>query len=185
MNRKLILIGGYCATGKSTFSRRLSERVGFLCLNKDTLKEVVADTLGDMIERSYNSTLSITATRLMIHAAQRSMAAGQPLILESNFRPHEVNELGAMADASRYACLTYLFTAPLPLCYDRYYAREGTPERHWVHASVEGMDFETFRKGHVPFGEIELGQMVRVDAADFSAIDYEALFQVAEGFAIE
>lgn len=183
--KKLILVGGYCATGKSTFSRRLSERLGWLCLNKDTLKETVADTLEGMIQREYNAPLSITATRLMVHAAERSMRAGQPLILESNFRPHEAAELGALADTRGYEVLTYVFTADLRTVYDRYLAREGTPERHWVHASVKGLDFEAFCLGHAPFGTIILGQMVHVDAADFNAVDYDGLFHIAEGFAAQ
>jgi len=183
MYKKFILVGGYCATGKSTFSRRLSQRLGWLCLNKDTLKEVVADTLTDLIPREYNAPLSVTATRLMIHAAERSMLAGQPLILESNFRPREVAELGTLAEASGYECLTYVFTGDLRVIYDRYFAREGTTERHWVHKSVKGEGFETFAQGHRQFGEIELGQTVPVDATDFTSVDYEGLFQVAEGFA--
>jgi predicted kinase len=181
--RKLILVGGYCATGKSTFSRRLSERLGWLCLNKDTLKEVVAETLTGIIPRGYSQPLSITAYRLMLHAAERSMTAGQPLILESNFRRHETAGLGALAEAHGYGVLTYLFTADLRVVFDRYLAREGTPERHWVHALIGDAAFEDFAGKHTQFGEIELGRMVNVDAADFNAIDYEGLFHTAEKFA--
>jgi hypothetical protein len=113
------------------------------------------------------------------------MTAGAPLILESNFRPHEAAELGALAEAHRYDVLTYLFTADLRLVYDRYLAREGTAERHWVHKSIQGESFDAFALGHVPFGKIELGRTIRVDAADFNAIDYDGLLQTAEGFAAE
>jgi hypothetical protein len=111
------------------------------------------------------------------------MAAGQPLILESNFRPHEADELGALSKVHGYECLTYVFTGDLRVLYDRYLAREGMAERHWIHKSVKGEDHEAFARGHLPFGEIELGQMVRVDATDFARVDTEGLIQEAEAFA--
>ena len=182
MNRKLILVGGYCATGKSTFARKLSARLGWPCLDKDTLKEVVADSL-EPIPHEYSAPLSGTATRLLMHAAARSFAAGQPLILESNFRPHEIEELGALAREHAYAVMTFVFTADLRVVYERYRAREGTPERHWVHKSVRGESFEDFVRGHTPFGEIALGQVVRADMTSFEHADYPALFAAAEDFA--
>ncbi|MCL2386410.1 MAG: ATP-binding protein [Defluviitaleaceae bacterium] len=43
MNAKLILVSGHGATGKSTFSRRLSKQFGIPCFCKDTIKEAMAD----------------------------------------------------------------------------------------------------------------------------------------------
>jgi len=46
MRNKIILVGGYCATGKSTFSLKLSEMINIPCFNKDIIKEVLGDGFG-------------------------------------------------------------------------------------------------------------------------------------------
>ena len=46
MNKKIIIIGGYCASGKSVFSRKLSGLLNIPCFNKDIIKEVLGDGFG-------------------------------------------------------------------------------------------------------------------------------------------
>ena len=38
MNKKIIIVEGYLASGKSTFAKRLSEQIKIPCLIKDTFK---------------------------------------------------------------------------------------------------------------------------------------------------
>jgi dephospho-CoA kinase len=46
MNKKIILVGGYCASGKSVFSRKLSSLLSIPCFNKDIIEEVLGDEFG-------------------------------------------------------------------------------------------------------------------------------------------
>lgn len=62
--RKIIIIGGDLASGKSTYSRFLSAKFNISLINKDTLKEI----LGDHIitnNRSENKKLSEISFALM------------------------------------------------------------------------------------------------------------------------
>ena len=49
--RRLLLITGDLATGKTTFSNALSARYGAAVLQKDRIKEVLGDEIGVLFER--------------------------------------------------------------------------------------------------------------------------------------
>ncbi|MDE7206241.1 MAG: deoxynucleoside kinase, partial [Lachnospiraceae bacterium] len=55
--KKLLLITGDIAAGKSTFSKILSERYGVAVFQKDTVKEILGDHIG-FHNREENKALS-------------------------------------------------------------------------------------------------------------------------------
>ena len=58
--KKLILIGGVLAGGKSTFSHLVGERFGISVVNKDRLKEILGDNIHTS-NREENKKLSVIA----------------------------------------------------------------------------------------------------------------------------
>jgi len=69
MRNKIILVGGYCATGKSTFSLKLSQMINIPCFNKDIIKEVLGDGFGPenkMVEKKGSTSTFL----LMLHIAE-------------------------------------------------------------------------------------------------------------------
>ena len=175
---RIILVGGYCATGKSTFSRKLSQKLNIPCFNKDTIKELLGDGFGPdngMVFRKG----SVVTFSLMLHIAESFLQAGKPCILESNFKLIESGQLKALLDKYDFECLTFIFTGDLDVVYKRYSERE----RHWVHQSA-GTSADSFKNGQLGggLGEAAIGQTVYVDATSFEKVDYEELFGVAERF---
>ena len=83
--KKLIVVTGYCATGKSTFARNLAQELKIPCFSKDTLKEAMADGFGENNEHLQNKGSAAT-TRMMLHIAECCLNVGQACILEANFR---------------------------------------------------------------------------------------------------
>ena len=63
--RKLLLVTGDLATGKSTFSDMLSKRYNTVVFMKDTIKEVLGDTIG-FANREENLKLSKATMELML-----------------------------------------------------------------------------------------------------------------------
>lgn len=181
MDSKIILVGGYCATGKSTFSHRLSKMLGLPCFNKDSLKEAVADGFGSGSEEVREKGSSATFG-LMLHIAERFLQTGQACILEANFRRLETERIAILLAQYNAKCLTFAFTGDLDSIYDRYVTRDQSGTRHWVH--LEAGNRSSFKSAHVQagLGEIAIGQTVRVDAMAFEKIDYEALFALARKF---
>ena len=181
MNAKLILVSGYCATGKSTFSRILSKNLSIPCFNKDTLKESMADGF-DVCNEEVFKKGSAATFKVMFHIAECFLQIGKTCILESNFRYTEGEEIRQLVEKYKANCLTYAFIGDLNTLYDRYANRQDADERHWVH--IDAGDRDAFVNGHMHWkmGQIEVGQVIRIDATDFNKINYDELIIAAENF---
>ncbi len=181
--KKIILIGGYCATGKSTFARILSNKTGIIYFDKDTIKEIYADSFNNAGDNVYNS-LSAATFCVMHHIASRFFMVGQRLILESNFRPHECERINLLIEEYGYDCLTFLFYGDLPTLFDRYVSRGKTKQRHWVHWNPSSKEiYPLFEEGNKKLGEITpVGRVLSVDATRFEDVDYDGLIKVAKEF---
>jgi len=182
MRGKIIVVGGYCAAGKSTFSRKLSGMLKIPCFNKDTLKEALGDGFGpghNMVEQKG----SAAAFLLLLHIAERFLETGNPCILESNFKAREIGELKALLERYGGECLTVIFTGDLGVLFTRYMERHTSEKRHWVHSTV-GENRDNFREGHLcaGIGEAGIGRTITVDATSFAEVDYERLFAAVKDF---
>ena len=188
---RIILVGGYCATGKSTFSRRLARLLGIPCFNKDTIKELLGDGFGPEPAAEARGSPpenglvfrkgSAVAFSLMLHITERFLQAGKPCILESNFKLNESEQLKALLDKYGCECLTFIFKGDLGVLYKRYSERDR--ERHWVHQSA-GENADLFKNGQLGagLGEAAVGQTIYVDATEFEKVDYGELFDAARRF---
>ena len=90
--RKLLLVTGDLATGKSMFANILSERYETNVFFKDSIKEVLGDTVG-FSNRQENKKLSNATAELMCHIFSQFGKLNKNLILESNFHTDELEKL--------------------------------------------------------------------------------------------
>lgn len=178
MADKIILIAGYCATGKSAFSIKLGKELNIACYNKDTLKEVLADSIGGEHEDVIGK-LSNTTFKTMIYIAEKMMASHNNFIMESNYKIREIERMKLLIEKYGYECLTYLFTGDLKVLHKRYIERDDI--RHWVHLRGES-DETDFINGQKQLGEIKIGKIINVDATDFNAVNYNSLIDTAKKF---
>jgi len=177
----LILISGYCATGKSTFARNLSKSLSLPCFIKDNLKETMADAFGSESTEIRQKGSAATFNE-MLHIAECLLKVGKVCILESNFRQSEGERICALLKKYDADCLTYIFSGDLDLLYDRYVSRENAGERHWVHLSAGARD--DFKNSHTQYkiGQLEIGTVVNVDSTDFAKVNYSELISTAKIF---
>lgn len=185
MNNKIIIVGGYCATGKSKFSRKLSQRFNIPCFNKDIIKEVLGDGLSsedNMLEKKGSNTTFM----LMLHIAEQFLLAEKICILESNFKLNESEQLKILLNKYDCECLTFIFKGDLGAIFRRYMEREKIGERHWVHIT-SGENVDNLIKLHHQYGlgEVTMGKTIITDATVFENIDYNELYKIAEGFIID
>ena len=188
MKNKIILVGGYCATGKSTFARRLSRELNIPCFEKDIIKETLGDAFGSE-SGEVSKKGSFATFRLMLHMAERFMQAGQACILESNFTLQEVEEIKDLLEEYKGECRLFVFKGDLDVLFDRYIDRDEdeTEERHWVHRKVLESDRDGFKdvmEGWHGIEEAGIKRTVVVDATVLEDIDYENLFDIAKGFLV-
>lgn len=165
--KRLILIVGDLASGKSTLADILSEKHGIPALKKDNIKEILADTVG-FTTREENLRLSKATFEIMLHTLERFATVGADLILESNFREAELRKISALAEKEGYEILSLYLTAKPALLYERFNARK-SEGRHRAHLTAEFESFEGFceylmgqRSEYMP------GNVIRIDATNFS-----------------
>ena len=135
--RKILLIGGDLASGKSTYSRFLSEKLNVTLINKDILKEILGDNFIAK-NRDENLKLSITSFQLIEYFIKTSK---ENLIIESNFKQHEINRLSKFIEENEF--LTLRFTGDNEILHRRFMERL-SKNRHYVHKSQDFTNINDF-----------------------------------------
>ncbi len=180
MKNKIIVIGGYCATGKSTFSNRLSKELNVPCFNKDTIKEILGDGFGPESGEVFQKG-SYAAFLLMYHITERILQSGNMCILESNFKLFEIEKIKALAEKYNGECLLFRFTGNLEVLFDRYSKRHN--ERHWVHKSAGDREgFKTVMHDKFSLEGADISHIVTVDTTSFEHVNYDDLLDIAKKF---
>lgn len=177
--KKLLLIMGDLATGKSTFANILSQRYGVNMFFKDSIKEVLGDTVG-FSNREENKKLSNATFELMLFIFSEFGKMGKSLILESNFHTPELERLHEAARKYDYEVLTLVLRGDVEILHKRYLNRIENENRHPVHLSTTFDVFEDFRSCTEFLRSEEIpGLTIGIGADDFSyQTDPELLSQV-------
>lgn len=179
---KLLLITGDLATGKSTFSDILSKRYDTVVFMKDTIKEVLGDTIG-FENREENLKLSKATMELMIFAFLEFAKLNKNIILEANFHKEDLKRLHELADAYNYEIMVLVLRADVNILHKRYLNRIYNENRHPVHLSTTFDVFEDFKK-YVEMSRNEeiTGNVLKIDANDFSYQQDKALLLQIDKF---
>ena len=166
--RKLLLMMGDLATGKSTFAGLLSKRYDTHVFFKDTIKEVLGDTIG-FSNRAENKQLSVAVGELMCLIFSEFGKLNKDLILESNFRIAELEKLHKIAAEYDYQVLTLVLQGDAKVLHQRYLNRMHNENRHPVHLCEQFNTLDGFRKYIESLRTATVpGSVIRIHADDFS-----------------
>ncbi len=172
----LVIVTGPPGAGKTTLGRRLAERVRLPYISKDGFKETLFETLG-WSDRDWSQRLGAASVALLYHVAEALLAAGQSLIVESNFWPALANPR-MLALQRAYGCdiLQLYCTAAPDVLTQRYRARWQNGERHPGHVEDTRLaDFDAALRADAYAPLSVGGRMLTVDTTDFAAVDEQAL----------
>jgi hypothetical protein len=177
MKKKVILIGGYLASGKSTFSNIISKRFNIPVFNKDIIKEVLATELVTPT-REENKKLSTIAFRFLYYIASQAVS---PLILESNFKDYEIVELQKLLEVKGYEILSFNFKGTFEIMHDRYLKRDAT--RNAIHRSFSLAKIEDYIDyAHELDKTVYPGEVININADTFDHQSDENLFKRIKDF---
>lgn len=166
--KKLLLIMGDLATGKSTFANILSQRYQTVLFVKDTIKEILGDTIG-FSNRAENLKLSQATGALLCFQFAQFAKLQKDLILESNFRIGELEQLHRIGQQNDYQILTLMLQADAAVLHKRYLNRMHNENRHPVHLCAQFNHFEGFKDYIESLRAPQLpGRTLPIDANDFS-----------------
>lgn len=165
--KKILIITGDLATGKSTFGEILAKRYCCPALYKDKVKELLADSIG-FKNREENKRLSIAAVELMIHCFTAVAESGGDIILEANFKEDELRKLSILRDDYGYKMLTLVLHADMEKIYERFVNRIENENRHPAH--ISGFDGYDSLKYYIELGrrQATFGDVLEINANDFS-----------------
>jgi cytidylate kinase len=180
---KIIIITGYCATGKTTLSRKLSKEFNILCFNKDFIKAVLGKNL-DIATIEERSRLSVTTFNIMVHIMETFMEQNKPIIVESNFKPSEGEIIKDLLKKYKYRSLTFLLVGDIKILHERFLERDNTPERDKANRSEGTLDdYNKFERVIKPLGEFNVGdKMIKIDTSDFEKINYDKCIEEVRTF---
>lgn len=188
-----ILITGIPASGKTTLAKALSRQMGIPWFSKDGIKEQLFDTVGFQ-SREEKVRLGIASQELLYYAAEQLMQCGLPFILENNFEDSSREGLARLLEAYSYQAVTILLTGDYRQIYQRFLAREQSPQRHRGHvvndcypgskSQPQAISYENFVRGIQARGMDRFtvnGPRIVLDATHPEQVDYPSLLrQIAD-----
>ena len=192
--KRLLLITGDLAVGKSTFAEILSKRYNTVVMYKDKVKEVLGDTIG-FTNYGQKRIMDFAATRVLLHAADGLLAASNSCILINNFRDDNKEEVCSLIEKYGCACVTVFFGGDCDVFYRRYVERDNNHERHLGHVLQDryppqpgdSLDYEMTREEFAEkFEKLGMdsftapGGRIDVDATYPQDIDIKALIEEIE-----
>lgn len=180
--KKLLLVMGDLATGKSTFASQLSQRYDTPLFVKDSIKEILGDTIG-FSNRAENLKLSRATGELMCFMFSQFAERNKDLILESNFRIGELEKLHKIAAEHDCQVLTLVLQGDPQILHKRYLNRMHHENRHPVHLCSQFNTFEGFRSYLESLRSDDIpGTVLKINADDFSYQTDRELLAVLDRF---
>jgi len=185
---KIIVVAGYLAAGKSSFTLRLSSELGIPYLIKDTFKSALCSII-DIDNRSESRRFSAVTFDGMMYVCERLLEHGYPLIIEGNFVPagvkpvDEASVIRELVDKYHAQSLTFRFQGDIQTLYRRFVERDKLPERGDANRAFTDIHFSNFNTACHNLDTFSIGgEEIVVDTTDFSSVDFEALVNRAREF---
>jgi predicted kinase len=163
MKRRIVLVSGSPAAGKTTLAAPLARALGLPLIAKDDFKEALIDVLGDQDgDLQWSRKLGAAAWTLLWKLAERAPAA----VIEANFRPDSAYERERLTQLDARIIEVYC-RCPFEVLVQRF--RERAPTAHAAHPLREMPDAWA-REFDRPMG---LGPVIEVDTTQ--PVDVAAL----------
>jgi len=163
--KKIILLTGDLASGKSTFAEILAKECNLTILTKDRIKEILGDRI--LVKtREENKNLSYLCFDIFKYIIEQNKGS---LLLESNFKPYEMDELRTLL--KDYKVMTIKLQGDNKVLHERFNKRL-TENRHYVHKSQDFTDIKPFIETLEELRNIEpIGECLLLDSTTF---DYQS-----------
>jgi adenylate kinase family enzyme len=173
----LIIISGLSCTGKTTLSKRIAQELHLPLINRDTIKELLFDTLG-IKDREWSKQLGISSYKILYYLIDSFIQANQAIIIESNFNP-EFDDQKFLDLQKRYQfeSVQIICKTDGEILFERFKKRSESDERHPGH--VDNQNYNEFKEillqgKHRPLNL--RSKTLEVDTTNFENIDYNSIF---------
>lgn len=164
-DRRIVLVSGPPASGKTTIARPLAEALGFALLTKDDIKEALFTAMnGPPGDQEFSRQIGAAAMEVLWSLAPQCPR----VVLEANFRTRSAHEraraAGLQATIVEVHCRLPLAEA------SRRFAKRAREERHHPAHALQEISLEQLAEYAEPF---RIGAVIEVDTR--KAVDLSAL----------
>ena len=180
--KKLVLVNGDVAAGKSHLAVLIKDRFNLPLFTKDEFKESLAETHP---YRNYEEShiLSLMAMDMLFASFEKCAKEGKDVVLEANFRGEHFDRLEKINEKYGYQILNIDLEGSVEVLHKRYVNRILHENRHPVHVVNDLRDFEKFKKYTLSRrDERKIGKVIIVNADDLSYQQDENLYQQIADF---
>ena len=133
---ELIILAGMPASGKTTFSKKLSKVLGYPVLEKDEIKEELFDVIG-FENYTQKRLMDTAATAVLLRCADSLLSGGQSLIMVNNFREDAKAAVEGLLEKHQCKAVFVFFGGDGDVFYQRYVERDNLHLRHLGHVLQE------------------------------------------------
>lgn len=140
MTQTVILVVGRPASGKTTISRLIADEWKLPVIAKDTIKEILFDSLGTG-NRAWSASLGTAAFALLDHVIELQLRTGEPFLVDAAYNAaFEDAKFQAWQDHFGFTALQVHCTASNDELMRRFVRRVEDGSRHPGHADGEWVD---------------------------------------------
>jgi predicted kinase len=172
----ILLVGGAPCAGKTTLAARLAHDLRWPFVRKDAIKELLFDVLGwGTVEQSRR--LGAASFALIYTFLDIQLAAGQPVVVEANFRP-AADTVHFCALQQQYGCRVVQINlyADHTVLLDRLVARVESGQRHPGHLDDQRRHELAASLRRDDYTPLDLdGPVIRVDTTVFERVAWDDL----------
>lgn len=179
-NKWMIIVTGAPGTGKTTLSRKLSERYSIPLVAKDEIKELLFDSIG-LGDQQWSQQLSKASYNLLFNFVEKLLRTNTPFIVEGNFYDGEAtkNFLSLKSIADFQVLQIQCYTEPETL-YERCKARDNSGQRHQghIHQLPEFHEYKS-KVFDSKCYRLDMDNSIHIDldTTHFETLNYEQLFK--------
>lgn len=167
----VLIVTGPPATGKTTLARSLAAALGLPLMTKDTIKEVLFETLG-WSDRAWSMRLGGASMELLYAFVEALVAAGCPCAVEANFRgEYATPAFRRLGERHPYLPIQVNCSADPAVIGERFHRRALSGGRHPGHHDVYGVGPIPGRAEPLDIG----GHVIEVDTTDFARVEVDRL----------
>lgn len=191
MKSTIIFVMGHPASGKTTLSRKIADKLSLPLMSKDeTFKEPMFDEF-QTTSREWSMMIGRVSYKMMANLIEQQLKAGYSLVIESTFKHKFDNPVFVdLQEKYNFKAIQVICQADADVLANRFMARISNGDRHAGHGHEdEGLSLEDMIKNYVEKGEIEpftlTGEVIEVNTNSFSETRTEgAIQQVVDAYSV-